>query len=83
MNVWQWFLHVIGAEPRTPSVTYNFWSGFGSDMTEFIVFAGAAKIVNCHEKGCWRLGLRTTVEPSGAHVRLCRKHHNVKHDITE
>ncbi len=51
------FLHVIGAEPRTPSTTDNFWSGFGSDIQEFGIFAilwGLYYKHTCHKDGCYR-----------------------------
>lgn len=74
-----WILHFFGIEPRTPSTAYNFWSGFGSDITEFLVLASAWKMLNCHEDGCWRLGTRTTVEENGHHYRRCRTHHITRH----
>ena len=79
MTVWQWFLHIIGAEPRTPSVTYNFWSGFGSDVGEVVIFGGVWKLVNCHQDGCWRIGTKVTTEDNGHHFRRCTKHHSERH----
>jgi len=42
---------------------YGFWSGFGSDLTEFGVIGAIATAVyqmvkkyNCHYPGCWRVG---------------------------
>ena len=42
---------------------YGFWSGFGSDLTEFgiigVISTGIYQLVkryNCHEPGCWRVG---------------------------
>lgn len=59
-----------GAPPN-----YNFWSGAGSDISEIAligaVFAGWHR-VNCHTKGCWRIG-RQRVE--GTTFVVCRKHH--------
>jgi hypothetical protein len=74
-----WLLHFFGVEPRSPSTAYNFWSGFGSDLTEFVVLLSAWKYLNCHEQGCWRVGLKTTVENSGHHYRRCNKHHLIRH----
>lgn len=79
MNVVGWFLHVLGVEPRTPSTAYNFWSGFGSDISEFAIVGAIWHGVNCQEDGCWRPGHRTTVEESGEHVKRCRKHHRTRH----
>lgn len=74
-----WFLHFIGVEPRQTSTAYNFWSGFGSDLMYFAVIGGFFHSMNCHEYGCWRPGMRVTVEPSGHHYRRCRKHHQERH----
>ena len=42
---------------------YGFWSGFGSDLTEFGIIGAVAtaayqlfKKYNCHHPGCWRVG---------------------------
>lgn len=35
---------------------YNFWSGFGSDVTELGIIFALVRHLNCHEKGCWRIG---------------------------
>ena len=80
MSVWSWLLHVLGVEPRTPSTTYNFWSGFGSDLAEFTMIGAVWHALNCHEDRCWRIGHRVTAEASGAYVRRCRKHHTIRHD---
>jgi hypothetical protein len=46
-----------------PGPYYAFWSGFGSDLTEFGVIGaigtGVYQVVkkyNCHQPGCWRVG---------------------------
>lgn len=73
-----WFLHFFGIEPRQTSTAYNFWSGFGSDLGEVTligVFVAGARHVNCHEKGCWRLGPHVQVDAEGHHIRRCHKHH--------
>ena len=62
-----------------PDQYYNFWSGFGSDLGEVTlisavgvgVYTGVRK-VNCHTKGCWRIG-RHPLE--GTPYVLCRHHH--------
>lgn len=74
-----WLLHLLGVEPRTASTTYNFWSGFGSDLGEVVLIGGAWKLLNCHEEGCWRLGVKTTVEENGHHYRRCKRHHQERH----
>ena len=58
---------------------YAFWSGFGADLGEGTlisavalgVYTGARK-VNCHEKGCWRIGHHPL---DGTPYILCRHHH--------
>jgi len=35
---------------------YAFWSGFGSDLGELAIVGAIIRHVNCHQKGCWRLG---------------------------
>ncbi len=62
-----------------PDRYYNFWSGFGSDLGEATlisavgigVYTGARK-VNCHTKGCWRIGHHVL---EGTPFILCRRHH--------
>ena len=62
-----------------PDLYYNFWSGFGSDLGEATlitavgigVYTGVRK-VNCHTKGCWRIGHHTL---EGTPYILCRHHH--------
>lgn len=54
-------------------VAYNFWSGFGSDLTEFALIGaliGVYRKHNCHDKGCWRVG-RHIVDGTP----WCNKHH--------
>ncbi|MDE3086385.1 MAG: hypothetical protein KGJ77_06430 [Acidobacteriota bacterium] len=62
-----------------PDIWYNFWSGFGSDLGEATlisavcigVYTGVRK-VNCHTKGCWRIGHHPL---DGTPYILCRHHH--------
>jgi hypothetical protein len=62
-----------------PDLYYNFWSGFGSDFGEATlisavgigVYTGVRK-VNCHAKGCWRIGHHAL---EGTPYILCRHHH--------
>lgn len=58
---------------NSASRSYNFFSGFGSDIGELALVGGIATVVrsrNCHQKGCWRIGIHTT---SKGH-KLCKKH---------
>jgi hypothetical protein len=75
------FLHGIGVEPRTPSTAYNFWSGFGSDLSEFAIIgymAKAAHHANCHTYRCWRLGRHVV---ANGQYKLCSHCHRQLHDI--
>lgn len=75
IGLWfEWWTGVIN------TTWYNFWSGFGSDFTEWSALFGAlwlaGRHLNCREKGCWRLGLHNLVDPdTGEHIRICAKHH--------
>ena len=58
---------------------YGFWSGFGSDLTEFGVIGAIAtaayqlvKKYNCHYPGCWRVGNH---QAAGGEFSLCYRHH--------
>ncbi len=74
-----WFALHTGTLHGGPDVYYNFWSGFGSDLGEATlisavcvgVYAGVRK-VNCHTKGCWRIGHHPL---EGTPYILCRHHH--------
>jgi hypothetical protein len=62
-----------------PGPNYGFWSGFGSDLTEFgiigVISTGIYQLVkryNCHEPGCWRVG---THPAAGGQFTLCYRHH--------
>jgi hypothetical protein len=60
-------------------IYYAFWSGFGADLGEVTlitavglgVYTGARK-VNCHTKGCWRIGHHPL---ENTPYILCRHHH--------
>jgi hypothetical protein len=58
---------------------YGFWSGFGSDLTEFGVLGAIGtgvyqliKKYNCHEPGCPRVG---RYPAAGGQFLLCYRHH--------
>jgi len=62
-----------------PGPYYGFWSGFGSDITEFgiigVIATGVYQVVkkyNCHEPGCWRVGNHPA---AGGQFSLCYRHH--------
>ncbi len=74
-----WLALHTGITHGGPDVYYNFWSGFGSDLGEATlisavglgVYTGVRK-VNCHVKGCWRIGHHPLL---GTPYILCRHHH--------
>jgi hypothetical protein len=74
-----WFALHTGTLHGGPDLYYNFWSGFGSDLGEATlisavgigVYTGVRK-VNCHTKGCWRIGHHSL---EGTPYILCRHHH--------
>ena len=76
--VGHWF-QVHTGTINEPGQYYAFWSGFGSDLTEFGIIGaiGTAayqlfKKYNCHEPGCWRVG---THPAAGGQFSLCYRHH--------
>lgn len=74
-----WLALHTGTIHGGPDLYYNFWSGFGSDLGEATLISAvgigvytAARKVNCHTKGCWRIGHHTL---EGTPYILCRHHH--------
>jgi hypothetical protein len=68
------FLHFTGADNGS-GPWYLFWSGFGSDITEFAIVGGILSLYlrhNCHVKGCWRIG-RHPIQDTPYIV--CGRHH--------
>jgi hypothetical protein len=78
-EVRHWLALHTGVLNGGPDRYYNFWSGFGSDLGEATlisavgigVYTGVRK-VNCHTKGCWRIGHHPL---DGTPYILCRHHH--------
>src|ERR1019366_6324888 len=74
-----WLALHTGTLHRGADLYYNFWSGFGSDLGEATlisavgigVYTGVRK-VNCHTKGCWRIGHHPL---DGTPYILCKHHH--------
>jgi hypothetical protein len=74
--------HWLGVKTGTINESgpyYGFWSGFGSDLSEFAIIGvvGTAiyqlvKRFNCHEPGCWHVG---THSAAGGQFLLCYRHH--------
>ena len=73
------WLEVHTGTNNEPGPYYGFWSGFGSDLTEFAVIGTIAtgvyqlvKKYNCHQPGCWRVGNH---QAAGGQFSLCYRHH--------
>jgi hypothetical protein len=58
---------------------YMFWSGIGSDITEFAVVGALLSLLrkhNCEAHRCWRIGRHEWTDPAtGISHKLCRRHH--------
>lgn len=66
-----WIYHWLGLAGTGP--VYGFWSGFGSDVSEFTLLGlvfGAYRKHNCHTRGCWRIGRH---QVNG--TPWCNRHH--------
>jgi hypothetical protein len=73
------WLEVKTGTNNEPGPYYAFWSGFGSDLTEFAIIGTIAtgvyqlvKKYNCHQPGCWRVGNHPA---AGGQFSLCYRHH--------
>lgn len=74
--------HWLGVHLGTvnePGPYYGFWSGFGSDLAEFGIIGAIGtcfyqlfRKYNCHEPGCWRVGVHPA---AGGQFALCYWHH--------
>lgn len=51
---------------------YLWWSGIAGDLPELAAIVIVWRKVNCHAKGCWRIGLHHV---QGSHFTVCRMHH--------
>jgi hypothetical protein len=81
LSTFQHWLAVHTGTVNEPGVYYGFWSGFGSDIGEYAILVGLTAGLyhsfrrhNCHERGCWRIGLHHV---DGTPFIACRKHHPV------
>lgn len=75
--VWH-FIEVKTGTVNEPGPFYGFWSGFGSDLTEFVSFVTAVYMIyrhtNCHVAKCPRIS-KHEYEMDGAKYKLCKVHH--------
>lgn len=80
-----WWFEVHTGTTNEPGPYYGFWSGFGSDLGEYVLVSGAFsglwlhyQHLNCHDRegwlpwGCWRIG---KYQAAGGQYKLCHKHH--------
>jgi|HubBroStandDraft_5_1064220.scaffolds.fasta_scaffold00014_57 hypothetical protein len=85
-HAWQhWLAYATGSYncplngcPGGSAHNYNFFSGFGSDLTEFAIVGGilgAYHKHNCHDEHCWRIG-KHVVDGTP----WCNRHHNAARD---
>ena len=51
-----------------------FWGGIGSCLSEFAILGIVWHKLNCHAKGCYRIGLHHV---EGTPYITCRRHHPV------
>jgi hypothetical protein len=51
---------------------YLFWGGFGSCLSELAILVVVWRKINCHAKGCYRVGLHHV---EGTPYITCGKHH--------
>ena len=73
MGIWHWFLTWTGTND-TSGYWYGWWSGFASVLPEFAILGLVWRRINCHAKGCFRVGLHHV---QGTPYVTCRKHHPV------
>lgn len=63
-------------------IQYLWWSGIGSDLTEFALLGALVKVyvhLNCTVKGCRRIGKHPV---DGTPYRTCHRHATVAHHST-
>lgn len=71
MNLVNDFLTFIGVYNGN-SRWYLFWGGFGSCLSELAILVVVWRKINCHAKGCYRVGLHHV---EGTPYITCGKHH--------
>lgn len=68
LNYFLTFIGVFNGNSRW----YLFWGGFGSCLSELAILGLVWKKINCHAKGCYRVGLHHV---DGTPYITCGKHH--------
>ena len=78
----EWINHFLGLD-NLSGPYYGFWSGIGSDITEFGILGGLIMMYrkhNCEIHKCWRIGRHQWLDSSnGTTHNLCRIHHPKDH----
>jgi hypothetical protein len=77
-DIFDFLARVLGLD-NLSGPWYGFWSGFGSDLTEFALLGVVIKALmhfNCAEKGCWRVGKHSV---GGTKYRTCHVHATIAH----
>ena len=72
LHVFENIAKVFGVGSSANGWTYSWWSGFGSCLAYFGAIGVALRHLNCHAKGCPRLG-RFTI--AGGKFKVCHRHH--------
>jgi hypothetical protein len=82
ITAWYWAVHTLGVDNGLPYGTwnwYNFLSGAGSDLGEYVIAAsllGWFRKNNCGTRWCLRFGHHPWLNPeTGVTHVLCRRHH--------
>jgi hypothetical protein len=71
-------VHTGSSNTSGAPANYNFWSGFGSDISEFTLLGLAIGVFhkhNCHTRHCWRIGRHNV-----GGTPWCNKHHEAARD---
>ena len=71
--IWHTILHWLGVD-NVSGPAYGWWSGAGSDIGELAIIGaviGTWRRVNCHVKGCPRIGRHPA---AGGQFVTCRRH---------
>lgn len=66
-----WIEYVLGLNDPG-SAFYLAWSGVVGDLPELAVLGVIYHRLNCHARGCWRIGLHRV---RNSHYLVCRHHH--------
>jgi hypothetical protein len=71
----QHWLAIHTGTDNEPGPFYGFFSGFGSDLGEYVIVAGVVGAYhkhNCHTDRCWRIGKYPI---ANGQYMVCRHHH--------